>query len=310
MTEGIVRAGDTVRRPVRPHTAAVHGLLRHLEAVGFDGAPRVLGIDEQGREILSWVPGDTPRWPLPRYAVTDETLVALAGLLRRFHDAASSYEPPAGAVWDTAATSNLDAAPELIGHCDVTPENVVFDRGVPYALIDFDLARPTTRLFDVVTTLRHWAPLDDPADRDPLQRDAEVGRRLALFCSAYGLDRERRREVLPAARLRFARSYAAMRTRAERHGGPWARMWKAGAGERIRRSQDWLDRNWDELDAHLIDPGLAGARLPHARPATGRRRAAHPGTHIAPRPAEATPPNAASADAARAGARPSHEGRR
>ena len=45
MTEGVVRVGRTVRRPVRPHTAAVHGLLRHLEAAGFDGAPRVLGID-------------------------------------------------------------------------------------------------------------------------------------------------------------------------------------------------------------------------------------------------------------------------
>ena len=45
MTEGVVRVGRTVRRPVRPHTAAVHGLLGHLEAAGFDGAPRVLGID-------------------------------------------------------------------------------------------------------------------------------------------------------------------------------------------------------------------------------------------------------------------------
>jgi Ser/Thr protein kinase RdoA (MazF antagonist) len=250
VTDGVVRVGDTVRRPVGEHTAAVHGLLRHLESVGFDGAPRVLGIDDRGREILSWLPGETAHRPLSRHAVSAETLGALGRLLRRFHDAAASYRPPPDAAWDTMA-SNLDDPPELIGHCDVTPENVVFREQTPYALIDFDLARPTTRLFDVVTTLRHWAPIDDPADRDPLLRNADVGRRLALFCAAYGLDRERRCDVLPAARVRFERSYTAMRERAELVGGGWARMWEAGVGPRILRAKDWLERNWDDLDAHL-----------------------------------------------------------
>lgn len=252
VTEGVVRIGDTVRRPVRPHTTAVHGLLRHLERVGFDGAPRVLGIDDRGREILSWLPGRTSPRPMPMFAVTDGTLIALARLLRRFHDAAQTYDPPPDAPWDAAATSGLPAPPELIGHCDVTPENVVFLDGTPYALIDFDLARPTTRLYDVVTTLRHWAPIADPADRDPLLRGANVGHRIELFCDAYGLDLERRRELLTAARIRFDRSYDAMRTRAATEGGGWARMWRAGAGARILRAQNWLQRNWDDLDAHLV----------------------------------------------------------
>jgi len=29
--------------------------LRHLEAVGFTGAPRFLGIDAAGREVLSYI---------------------------------------------------------------------------------------------------------------------------------------------------------------------------------------------------------------------------------------------------------------
>ena len=65
MTEGVVRVGRTVRRPVRPHTPAVHALLRHLEAVGFDGAPRVLGIDGRNREVLTYLPGFTGRRSLP-----------------------------------------------------------------------------------------------------------------------------------------------------------------------------------------------------------------------------------------------------
>ena len=35
---GVVRVGDTVRRPAAPHTAAVQALLSYLHAVGFEGA--------------------------------------------------------------------------------------------------------------------------------------------------------------------------------------------------------------------------------------------------------------------------------
>nr|WP_026876336.1 hypothetical protein [Jiangella gansuensis] len=49
----VVRVGETVRRPVMPWSAAVQALLLHLEAVGFPYAPRFLGLDEHGREVLS-----------------------------------------------------------------------------------------------------------------------------------------------------------------------------------------------------------------------------------------------------------------
>lgn len=47
-TEGVVRVGDTVRRPTKARAPFVHELLRHLEARGFSGAPRFLecyGLD-------------------------------------------------------------------------------------------------------------------------------------------------------------------------------------------------------------------------------------------------------------------------
>lgn len=61
----VQRIGGTIRRPVRRRTPSVHALLRHLERVGFPGAPRVLGIDTQGREILSLLPGQTAPRPWP-----------------------------------------------------------------------------------------------------------------------------------------------------------------------------------------------------------------------------------------------------
>ena len=255
VSEGVVRVGATVRRPMRPTSPSVHALLRHLEAVGFDRAPRVLGIDERGRAILTYVEGVVPAHPLPGYAVGDEALTALARLLRRFHDVAATFSPPPGATWEDGSAPEGPA--ELVGHCDVTPANVVFrdhpgSGPLPYALIDFDMARPTTRLFDVVTTLRHWAPLADPVDRDPLQRQVDAVARVRLFCDAYGLLARDRLVLVETARVRFCRSYALMRDRARTIGGGWARMWADGAGGRIRRAAAWLDANEDAIQRRLL----------------------------------------------------------
>ncbi|WP_327090391.1 aminoglycoside phosphotransferase family protein [Nonomuraea sp. NBC_01738] len=244
VTDGVVRIGDTVRRPARTSTPAVHALLRHLEGAGFEGAPRVVGMDGLGREILTYVPG---RVGLTVRSVTDEALVDIALLLRRFHDATQGF-PLAGFAWEGG--SNDEKSPEIIGHCDLTPHNVIFRREKPAAFIDFDLARPTTRLFDIVTTLRHWAPIADPVDRHQLLRALDVGARIRLFCDAYGVPPRERRRLIPLARHRFDRSYEVMRTRAG-DGGNWAAMWAAGAGQRIRRASAWLDAHEDELLTHL-----------------------------------------------------------
>jgi hypothetical protein len=49
VTQGIVRIGDTVLRPLRPFSLTVQEYLAHLRDVGFAGAPLPLGVDEQGR---------------------------------------------------------------------------------------------------------------------------------------------------------------------------------------------------------------------------------------------------------------------
>ncbi|TDC84633.1 aminoglycoside phosphotransferase family protein [Nonomuraea deserti] len=245
VTDGVVRVGDTVRRPASTSTPSVHALLRHLEAAGFEGAPRVVGMDEFGRQVLTYVPGATG---LRLESASDEALAGLAVLVREFHDATAGF-PLTLDGWEGG--SNDDKAPDVIGHCDLTMDNVIFRAGRPYALIDFDLARPTTRLFDIVTTLRHWAPIADPVDRPPLLRTLDVGERLRLFCDAYGVLPRDRRRLLELARLRFHRSYTVMRTRASA-GGNWAKMWANGAGERIRRAAAWLDVHEDELHAHLV----------------------------------------------------------
>ena len=258
MTEGVVRVGRTVRRPVRPHTPAVHALLRHLEAVGFDGAPRVLGIDGRNREVLTYLPGFTGRRSLPDFAVADSILEDLAELLLRYHQAVIGFKPPPGAQWDGELTRFVDGPADIISHCDVNLENVIFRTGPdgarPYAFIDFDLARPGTRLVDIIQTLRYWAPIADPADRDPALPDDHAPARIALFCEAYGLSYAARSRLVPVASRWLRRSRASIAERASMRGGAWTRMQEAGVGERLLRSAIWLERNRPEIEARLRRP--------------------------------------------------------
>jgi aminoglycoside phosphotransferase (APT) family kinase protein len=169
LTSGVVRVGDTVRRPTGPHAPFVHRLLRHLEAVGFDGAPRLLGVDEHGREVLSFLPGWVPP-NLDRF--DDDVLAAAAQLLRRLHDA--------------TAGSALAGDCEVVCHNDPSPCNYVLRDGSPVALIDFDHAAPGDRLRDLAYAGWLWTL---SADNGP--PIAEQARRLRLMADAYGLSTPR-----------------------------------------------------------------------------------------------------------------------
>jgi hypothetical protein len=184
----IVRIGDTIRRPVQPWTVTVHSLLRHLEAVGFPYAPRALGFDEQGREVLSYLEGESGPAGWAK-VVNEQGLSAFARLLREFHDATVGFSPPEGAAW-AVGTGGESVEGEAICHGDFGPWNVVWQDHRPVGIIDWDFARPAPRLHDVAYALEYVAPFRGDAEclrwlRFPEPPDRR--RRLELFCTAYGL---------------------------------------------------------------------------------------------------------------------------
>jgi hypothetical protein len=190
----IVRIGDTVRRPVSGTSPATHALLQHLEEVGFDGAPRFLGIDDAGREVLSFIPGSAVLAPYPAWALTDEALLSVAALLRRYHEAVAGFDP-APYAWPQSPPAEYRG--ELVSHNDANLDNVVFRGSTAVALIDWDLAGPGSRLWDVAGAARMWAPLR-PDAQIPDARRGQALRRLRLFVDAYGLDPDDRPRLIAA----------------------------------------------------------------------------------------------------------------
>lgn len=240
-TQGIVRIGDTVRRPMRPFSLTVQAYLAHLRNARFTGAPLPLGVDAQGREVLSFVPGDVARSLQSAQTAGEEVLVALAGLIRRLHQASAGWVPPPDALWggSPANAGRITERAELVSHRDYALGNVIFRDGLPVALIDFDLARPTTRLYDIANALWYWAPLRDPRDRSPKLTDADIPQRVVVFADAYGLTAPERAELAPLAVNMVHRYHEDSRSSAELD-PIWRRAWEDGGKDKLARAEIWV----------------------------------------------------------------------
>ena len=114
--------------------ATVQAFLRHVRSQGIDFVPEPLGYDNEGREVLSFVEGDVPTEPLPDAVWGEGVLVALAGLIRRLHDAAEGWPSPVDATWGSipgqqhVAVPPLFDRPELVAHQDYCPGKVAGSR--------------------------------------------------------------------------------------------------------------------------------------------------------------------------------------
>ena len=248
---GSVLVDGQVHRSTGHWTASVHCLLRHLESVGFDGAPRIVGFDGTGREILTWVDGEAPGYPWPAWMQTDDALVELAVLLRSYHDAVAGFEPPIDASW--RAWLGSPGGP-IIRHGDLWPANVVFQSGRASALIDWDFAQPGTVLDDLASAAKHWVPLcsDDRALEDGWELPVDRRHRLEVLCDGYGLHREGRAALIPTV-LRNARyGFLSHRTWGEAGVPGFAEMWNAGSGASILGDQAWLRAAQFDL-RHFLD---------------------------------------------------------
>jgi hypothetical protein len=221
VTAGIVRVGDTVRRPAGAWTPAVHTLLDHLQRKGFAGAPRRLGVDAQGREILSFAEGAVAwPWEAFRPLATDAGLSRVAERVGAYHAAVADYRPPPDAAWSAIAPQR--GAADTLCHNDLAPWNLIVGPAGELTFIDWDLAAPGERISDLAYAARTFTPLvPDPPYAIP------VVRRLALLREAWRLTAA---ELIDAVVWRAQADLAGLTERAAAGVEPWRTMWEAGHG--------------------------------------------------------------------------------
>lgn len=189
----VVRRGDTVLRTAGPWTPAVHTLLRTLRSAGISEVPVPRGVDEQDREVLSFIPGEVAHYPLPDWVWAPEILTDSARLLRRIHDASTAL---AGAplTWQLPTHQPV----EVVCHNDVALYNLVFRDRRLVGVIDFDTASPGPRIWDLAYLAYRVVPfVDDAGGHAP--DGPERPARLELLIDAYGWPYSRREVLLVMA---------------------------------------------------------------------------------------------------------------
>jgi len=132
----------------------------------FPFAPRFLGMDEQGREILSYLEGEI--WPDSGSGLSDDQLEQAARAIRRYHDA--------------TVGSSLAQGSEIVAHHDLGPHNTIFQDGHLVGFIDWDDAAPGTRLRDLANAVYNYVDVSHWSN----QEANEQARRIRLMCVAYG----------------------------------------------------------------------------------------------------------------------------
>jgi len=155
---GALLIDGTVRRVPGAWTPAVNALLEHLVHKGFTGAPRPMGTDVQGRDVISYLNGTTVGSvrPWPRWTHSDDAILGVADWLRRYHSAVADFTPATGSVWREGQKWKPG---KIIGHNDAAPYNAVWNDDGLVGFVDWDMAGPTTREEDLAWVAFSWVPL-------------------------------------------------------------------------------------------------------------------------------------------------------
>lgn len=229
----VYRVGDTVRRSVPDRADFVHALLDHLERRGWTGAPRFRGIDERGREILTYVDGHVP-WSAdePGELWSPEALGAVGALVRELHE--------------LTAGSTLAGDAEVVCHNDLAPKNTVYRGGRPVAFLDWDIAAPGARIDDVAHAGWQYAGLGQERS-DP----ATAGRLVRAVADGYGLA-ERRGLVERIVRWQED-SWRGIEAGIAAGDRRFDRLRDAGAAKAVRAQQRWTAAHRAALESALVD---------------------------------------------------------
>lgn len=142
--------------------------------------PAPLGIQEDGREVLTFIEGEVPQYPMPDWVWTVDNLVRAGRLLKQLHDLTTGYVDGAG-TWQQEVREPV----EVVCHNDFAPYNMVFREGELVGVIDFDMASPGPRIWDFAYLAYRLVPLTSPDNPDGIPNHGERQTRLRALMRSY-----------------------------------------------------------------------------------------------------------------------------
>ncbi len=188
----LVRLGDFVLRPA-DEDVEVEKVIIEVGKV-FRGIPKPFGRDSSGRLKLEWIEGEIGELVDEDLGKSRSRLLSIGALLRELHD---STETTAQEVVSTFRDSlDPSGVREVICHGDAGPGNTIFRDGVAFALIDWEMASPGRRSWDLATALRYWGPFRNPANRKPSELLLDSWQRAAWILEGYSASNDLRAETV------------------------------------------------------------------------------------------------------------------
>jgi Ser/Thr protein kinase RdoA (MazF antagonist) len=178
----------------------------------------------------------------------------IAAVIRDFHEAVATMEPP-GCNWNDIAADPSGNA-EILCHNDLAPWNLI-RADERWVFIDWDLAAPGRRAWDVGWAMLSLVPFL-PERVPPLP---ELEARLAAFCEGYGIDAVPE-DVVDVAWERASYEAKLIHERGRLGIEPHARLLREGHGDLWQATAELIRANgdiWTRLVRGIIRSDRTGS---------------------------------------------------
>ncbi len=232
-----VKIGDTVHRQITENSEYIHKLLQFLEAKNYTWAPKYLGMDEQGREIIEYVEGYVPHGQeVPLATWSTETMSEIFQQIRKLHDITAGTE--------------LAADEECAIHGDLNYSNTVYRDGRAVKFIDWDFARPGRRMYDVAYAIDQYLSIGEYEDETGAVGRARIARKLA---DAYGLSLAQRALLTDEMLNVFLTIRQGQLSEAAKGKASALRLVEAKIPELLLKQHAWLQENQAVFHQTFLD---------------------------------------------------------
>jgi hypothetical protein len=247
----VVRVGDTVRRAPTPWSNDVQRLLSHLRSRGFLLAPEPLGFDDQGREVVRYISGDTSAavTPWPGSLWSDDLLTDVGRAVAAYHHAVADFVPSESSHWQYRPRALRPG--EIICHHDFAPYNAVFRDSRLLGIIDWEGAGPGTAQEELAFLAWQWVPLRPPHHEviDGSDPNVDQVARLRLLLDSYGYDERAGFVDAVIARIEISRS--GIEERAAKGGAAYIALRNEGYTRAMESLIEHLELNGHTLQAAI-----------------------------------------------------------